>query len=221
MKLSFLFASVAIAASLAACGGGGGSNDTTPVQKLPETALSKYTGIWQRCSQESYGSRLGEVTIGTPDASGTAKINFQRKYYTSVDCTGSSFAVLKNPDAYFDFQGTKTIATGEVTDKILVRRLEGPIQIEGAVIYTNDPVARPVVAVTIPTASSSYYITVPTTEAGTTMTIHSKAYLTAGTGKDFLYLLNGDLINGDSKSALDTDGYPTIFDISALYKKKP
>jgi hypothetical protein len=221
MKLSFLFASVAIAASLAACGGGGGSNDTAPVQKPPETALSKYTGVWQACTVRNFGSSLSEATISTANASGSVKTNSKRAFYSSADCTGPTFATLTYPDEYFDFQGTKTIPTGELTDKVLLRRLEGPVQIQGSVIYTNDLLAKPVVAVDTPTVGTFYTISIPTSGTGTTSFISGKGYITAITNKDFLYLMNGELLSGDGRSTLDSDGYPTVFDTTVSYKRKP
>ena len=187
-----------------------------PVTSAPSAVsaapLAQYAGIWNACS----GYVVTEHSFSTPDAQGRGQL-ISKNYFYSLDdpkCAGMPYATLIYPTYSYSFDGTKTLSTGEVVDKLIFQNSTGIVQIQGNVIYTNSTGVTNLVPVATVTAGTKFYIT-DTKFPGNT--VRGEAFIPAAEDKAFIVFINGKIVISDQRSARDAQGYPTTPNLTRLY----
>jgi hypothetical protein len=121
MKLSSLFALVAVTATLAACGGGGGGSDAAAPAATP--VVSGYDGNWIGLCTSTPSILVGTVPVyslailNVTTVTATAVSgDTERRIFDNASCTGTAKATHKSSFS-FTIDGT-TILDGKTADKV-------------------------------------------------------------------------------------------------------
>lgn len=195
MKLYYLFALVAVSATLAACGGGGGGSDAATPAVNPSSSASKYAGSWASICEKS-----SEIAIKSVASSTVTTPAYTITTLKNAAATGASTFAAQLEEKIFD--NTTCAGTAKATQSQTVT-----FTIDGTA-SSNGKTADKVTIVITPIGGLS---------AGTTITINGVVYpgdyfTRGGTSKE-LFLIDGNkLYSGDS--ALDASGYPTTIDLT-------
>lgn len=177
-----------------ACGGGGGSNNPPPNAtasgSLDPTSLDG-SYIGICDNLSTHSERETGVTTGAISTDKT-------EYYGNTSCSGLPAATVLHPQAVLSIQGA-TIISGLAGSKVISSSAGGAVTFLGiAVDNGNGTHSIPFVGETV---------VVRDTEA-------------AYSDKDIAVLKDGKLYGGDKTQALDSDGYPTVLDMTRYLVKQ-
>jgi hypothetical protein len=119
MKLSLLFASVAVAATLIACGGGGGGDAPAPAPSTASSGTDKYAGTWGNCTPITgaangiLSGRSDFVFTKTSETVMGGSLNYV--YFKTTDCSGAVTTTLTSVGtAIVTINGTKLVGAQTV-----------------------------------------------------------------------------------------------------------
>ena len=171
---------------------------------LVSTPMSKYEGTWKSCADNI----LAEFSLSATDALGRGQLVARDSFYSLDDrtCAGAPYATLIYPTYTFIIDGTKTLATGQLVDKLVLSTPAEMVQIQGVARYVTSYGSTTAIPLSSVNASTKIYIVDPKFSNNTT---NSDGFVAAGDEKGFLVLINRQLALSDSQSLKDAQGYPT------------
>lgn len=189
-RLSVLAACVLITS----CGGGGGGDKPTPDATASDSRdpMSLDGSYVGICDNlTTHSERETGVTSGTTSTNKT-------EYYGNTSCSGLPAATVLHPQTTLSFQGP-TIISGLAGNKIISSSAGGALTFSGIAIDNGNG-----------THSISF--------AGETVVVRDTE--AAYSDKDIAVLKDGNLYGGNKSQPLDSDGYPTVLDMTRYLVKQ-